>query len=143
MGEVAHVSIPLMFFCCCYTCGVPIYGPDPIRRNCLENKTKEFFCVNGHSQHFLTFTELEKAQRELEAEKRRHEMTMAALRSTKQTLDTTSRSRDALKGYIKSVKERIANGVCPCCKRSFTNLRRHMMSKHPDYKESDDAVEKG
>lgn len=25
---------------------------------------------------------------------------------------------------------RVNNGVCPCCKRSFTNLRRHMLTKH-------------
>jgi hypothetical protein len=28
---------------------------------------------------------------------------------------------------------RIGNGVCPCCNRSFTNLRRHMTTKHPEY----------
>lgn len=27
---------------------------------------------------------------------------------------------------------RIKNGVCPCCKRSFQNLRRHMKTKHPE-----------
>lgn len=26
-----------------------------------------------------------------------------------------------------------ACGVCPCCNRSFTNVRRHMTSQHPDY----------
>lgn len=26
---------------------------------------------------------------------------------------------------------RVNNGVCPCCKRSFTNLARHMKTKHP------------
>ena len=29
--------------------------------------------------------------------------------------------------------ERTGNGVCPCCKRSFTNLRRHMNTKHPNF----------
>lgn len=28
--------------------------------------------------------------------------------------------------------DRVGKGVCPCCKRSFTNLRRHMTTKHPD-----------
>jgi hypothetical protein len=28
---------------------------------------------------------------------------------------------------------RVGNGVCPCCSRSFTNLKRHIRSKHPDY----------
>ena len=27
----------------------------------------------------------------------------------------------------------MANGVCPCCNRSFENLRNHMHTQHPDY----------
>lgn len=30
-------------------------------------------------------------------------------------------------------RQRFANGVCPCCNRSFENVRRHMATKHPDY----------
>jgi hypothetical protein len=30
-------------------------------------------------------------------------------------------------------RQRFANGVCPCCNRSFENVRRHMTTKHPDY----------
>lgn len=26
---------------------------------------------------------------------------------------------------------RVHNGVCPCCKRTFSNLARHMATKHP------------
>lgn len=37
------------------------------------------------------------------------------------------------KGVVTRTRNRIANGVCPCCDRSFTNLQRHMASKHPDY----------
>lgn len=28
--------------------------------------------------------------------------------------------------------QRVHKGVCPCCNRSFTNLRRHMATKHPE-----------
>lgn len=31
------------------------------------------------------------------------------------------------------VAKRVANGVCPCCNRSFVQLARHMKCKHPDY----------
>lgn len=47
--------------------------------------------------------------------------------------DHFKRSRDATKGVITKIKKRIHNGVCPCCNRSFTNLERHMKSKHPSY----------
>jgi len=31
------------------------------------------------------------------------------------------------------LKNRINNGVCPCCKRTFNQLAMHMKTKHPDY----------
>lgn len=31
---------------------------------------------------------------------------------------------------------RVNRGVCPCCKRSFQNLARHMATKHPEAKEA-------
>lgn len=31
------------------------------------------------------------------------------------------------------LEKRVANGVCPCCQRSFVNLRRHIAAKHPDF----------
>lgn len=43
------------------------------------------------------------------------------------------KSRDGMKGQLAKVKNRVKNGVCPCCNRSFSDLRRHMESKHPDY----------
>lgn len=54
--------------------------------------------------------------------------------------DHFRRSRDGIKGVLAKVKKRVAHGVCPCCNRSFTDLRRHMESKHPEFAhESDDC----
>ena len=39
------------------------------------------------------------------------------------------------KGALTKTKNRIAAGVCPCCNRSFQDLRRHMESQHPDFVE--------
>jgi hypothetical protein len=44
---------------------------------------------------------------------------------------------DAMKERIEKEQaqgklNRTKNGVCPCCNRSFTNLRRHMRTKHKD-----------
>lgn len=30
-------------------------------------------------------------------------------------------------------RHRFANGVCPCCNRSFENVARHVRGQHPDY----------
>jgi hypothetical protein len=41
------------------------------------------------------------------------------------------KSRDGMKGALRKVKVRIGRGVCPCCNRTFENLRRHMETQHP------------
>lgn len=33
-------------------------------------------------------------------------------------------------------RKRAARGVCPCCKRSFVNVARHVHGQHPDYVEA-------
>jgi hypothetical protein len=32
------------------------------------------------------------------------------------------------------LEKRVRSGLCPCCKRSFVNLKRHMATKHPEEK---------
>lgn len=37
-------------------------------------------------------------------------------------------------GKLKALKKRAKHGVCPCCTRTFTNVARHMQTKHPEFK---------
>lgn len=48
--------------------------------------------------------------------------------------DHAERQASARKGQVTRLKNRAAAGVCPCCTRSFENLRRHMTTKHPTFK---------
>lgn len=34
---------------------------------------------------------------------------------------------------LDKLRARVKNGVCPCCNRSFENLRRHIETKHPEF----------
>lgn len=50
------------------------------------------------------------------------------------------RSRNGMKGVLRREQNRLArvkNGTCPCCKRHFKNLERHMKGKHPNFKPGD------
>lgn len=67
-------------------------------------------------------------ERELESERKRKEW-------AQQDARIAERRRRALKAVITKTKNRIGHGVCPCCRRNFDNLRRHMATKHPAYKE--------
>lgn len=44
------------------------------------------------------------------------------------------RQLSAARGQVTRIKNRVGNGVCPCCNRSFGNLHRHMQTKHPGWK---------
>ena len=56
---------------------------------------------------------------QLAVEKRRHRHTEA--------------QRRAEKGHKTRLQKRAKGGACPCCNRTFTDLQRHMASKHPDF----------
>lgn len=41
--------------------------------------------------------------------------------------------RQAAENERDRLKLRSKNGCCPCCKRNFQNLQRHMRTKHPEF----------
>jgi hypothetical protein len=47
--------------------------------------------------------------------------------------DQAQASARARKGAATKARKRSAAAVCPCCHRSFKQLRRHMENKHPDF----------
>jgi len=132
MGQFATFTSTQSFYIeHCYKCGIPFGVMSDLQRRRLEDG-KDFFCPNGHSQHY-TETEIQKLRKKV-AE---HEATIsrreAQLESVRKERDTVERSRNVYRGKLKSVKTRVQHGVCPCCNRHFTNLERHMTAKHPDY----------
>lgn len=94
-----------------------------------RNDHRTWYCPNGHSWHYPGESDLEKAKRQakeardsLARERARLDQVQASLRATK---GVVTKQRTKL--------ERVAKGVCPCCNRSFRDLKRHMTTKHPDY----------
>lgn len=70
---------------------------------------------------------VDKLQKELNLERKRKEWAETATKIERRRLI-------AMKGLVTKTKNRIGNGVCPCCNRTFQNLARHINSKHPDFK---------
>lgn len=122
--------------CTCCVCGITFYVPDNWNRERRE-RHDSFYCPNGHSQHYPSKTDAEKLREQLAREKHRNEQSEAMLRDQRdRARDETGRQRRftaAARGQVTKIKNRVKNGVCPCCNRSFTNLRRHMTSQHPDW----------
>ena len=87
----------------------------------------------GQQQHFTSLSDEEKLRKELEAEKQRKLDILAEANRLRERNAALGRSLIAQRSATKRIKNRVAHGVCPCCTRSFTNLRRHMDTKHPGY----------
>lgn len=130
MGELASQTQEVFEVTHCCKCNVQIALPRRVMRDFRDNHDT-FYCFQGHGQQFVGPTEAERLKAELAREKSRHEW-------TRKLKDDAQKSASAYKGKVTAIKNRIANGVCPCCRRSFQNLQRHMSGQHPEWKEETD-----
>jgi len=70
--------------------------------------------------------EKEKLERRLTLEKNRREVAEGEA----QRQSHLARGQKAAKTRLKN---RIKNGVCPCCNRTFQNLAQHIKGQHPEF----------
>ena len=109
----------------CASCAIDFgIGQDFQRRRREDHE--RFYCPNGHENVYPQESEAERLRRELERQRVRANGEEARRR-------LAERQRAAAKGQVTRIKNRVSNGVCPCCKRTFQNLGRHMAGQHPDY----------
>lgn len=131
----------LMMTCPVSTCGVR-YGLDAEYQRKREKDGKSWVCPNGHS---LSYHENETDK--LRAEKLRLESRLEYVRNERDAAikaTTIQKGRATrFKNERDRIKERIANGVCPCCNRHFVNVERHIRGQHPRFviPEADDAAQ--
>lgn len=78
-------------------------------------------------------TEAQKLKEQLELEQKRLTAARAERDSALLEVEHFRKSRDGMKGAYRKVAVRVKNGVCPCCKRTFSCLAEHMKTKHPDF----------
>lgn len=110
----------------------------------LYDKTKfssergPFWCPAGHRLVWNT-NEVQRLQQKL-ADK---DVLLSALKGDidreRNRHAASRRQLAAAKGVVTRIRNRVANGVCPCCKRHFANLHRHMESEHPKFLEKERA----
>jgi hypothetical protein len=81
-----------------------------------------WYCPNGHRRVWGGPTTDQKLR---DAETREVALT--------DQLAAAVRDAETVRVALLRDRQRFANGVCPCCNRSFGNVRRHMATQHPDY----------
>ena len=101
-------------------CGIALAIPDTLY-SFAKSKPHDVYCPLGHVFVFRdTFKE------RYERERRSHE-------ATRDLLAQEERSHRSTRGALTKARRRAAAGVCPCCKRSFQNVARHVAHMHPDF----------
>lgn len=106
----------------CAACSVDFgIGADYMAKRRKDSGT--FYCPSGHSNFYKAGKSDEQKLREATArETALKDQLSAAIRDAETTRVTLLRDR-----------QRFANGVCPCCNRTFQNVLNHMKGEHPDY----------
>lgn len=115
----------------CCTCGIPFGMPDYHKKKLLR-EGGTFHCPNGHGQHYND-PEIPKLKKQLKEVERQAALVESWYKAEQDDHEYTRRRLSATKGVLTKTKKRVTNGACPCCSRHFTNLQRHMTTKHPDY----------
>ena len=113
----------------CPNCGVIHFVPTALQKQ-AKMTGRNFYCPNGHpavyngGENERLRKQAEKLAADLASEKKRKEWAEQAAKNQMERADQAIAENARL-------KRRVHNGVCPCCKRTFQNLARHMKTKHP------------
>lgn len=109
----------------CRTCGVE-FGILKVLYESLQENGGFYHCSNGHGWGW-------KDDASARAQKERDQQRLAQkVAQLNDEVAAKERELSAAKGRMTKLRKRVGNGVCPCCTRSFTNLARHMKTKHPE-----------
>lgn len=106
----------------CHNCGMEFAAPEYWVEKRREDH-KAFYCPNGHGAVFSGETATQKIAR-LEREKANAELSK---RLAEQLLEAEKKKNQL---ELKRREKRAHAGVCQECHRTFSNVARHMQSKH-------------
>lgn len=114
----------------CGSCGIEYAIPEKMAEHAKANGGYHH-CPNGHSWGWS------KEGSEVTRLRRERDRLKQAEARLQDEIEDERRRTAAAKGQVTKLKNRAVAGVCPCCNRSFANLRRHMKAKHPDFTTDD------
>lgn len=93
---------------------------------------QQWWCPNGHTLSYGD-SEADKLRRERDLLAQRIAQRDDQIRSEREMRHTAERQAAAQKGQVTRLKRRAHGGAgCPHCNRHFSDLRRHIETKHPD-----------
>lgn len=116
----------------CHKCHMD-YGVTPAFNRACRDDHRTFYCPAGHPAYYPGNSEKEQLEADLARARRQIDWAETSRTAAWDQARTAEYQRRAAKGQLTKIRKRIANGVCPCCNRSFTPLAEHMRTEHPDF----------
>lgn len=110
-------------------CGLPFAIPSQLHR-VFKEEGKEIYCPLGHSV-VLKETTTDRLRCE-------NDRLTQRLAQKDDDIEFHKRQAAAARGQTTKLKRRTMAGLCPCCRRNFQNLARHMKTKHPEFADQPD-----
>ena len=120
MPLTPEIAMTILKTLTCGTCAVEHAIPQVIYDHC-RNEGGFWHCPNGHQRGWKN------GANKTELENLRRERDRAIQDQARLAEENTEKEKE-----IARLKKRSAAGVCPCCTRTFTNMSRHMKTKHPE-----------
>lgn len=117
----------------CANCGM-VFG---ITQEFQDRRRKDhegFSCPSGHSNVYNGENDEEKLRRENQRLVQNRAFLEDQIRERDVKIKHERKRAIAFRGHAKRIKNRVAAGVCPCCNRTFSNVAKHMATKHKDYR---------
>lgn len=121
MAITSRVQLTVMT---CGSCGCDFAIPETMRAE-KQRSGGRWYCPNGHSR---VYSESDAAKY-----KRLYESQFAATAKERENFFAEQRRHEETQKKLRRVEKRVAAGVCPCCKRTFRQLSRHMQLKHSEF----------
>lgn len=114
----------------CGHCGIQ-FGLEEQFRDARRRDGQNFYCPNGHCVGYQS--ENERLKRELQAQRVETQRQRENYFAEQRLREQEERRHATTRGTLKRLTKRTAAGVCPCCKRTFSQLSRHMHTKHAEF----------
>ena len=129
-----NVGVLQLYVTDCPNCGVPFaIANDYDERR--RDDGRSFYCPNGHTMSYNSRDRkrMEQLEREAAAAKRGAQWAREDAERARRDARIADYQRRAAKGQLTKARKRAAAGLCPCCRRTFQNVQRHVASQHPDF----------
>ena len=107
----------------CFTCGIGIAMTES-QKKAFHEKGQIIHCVLGH-RTVRRQSDVQRLTQQLSEQEKRTAELEAEIVGKDALLHIETKKR-------RSLERRVRNGVCPHCRRSFQNLKRHIANQHAE-----------